>query len=116
MSFESVSERLAALQESNAQLRDLIDRLASIKFQPGSVPLESEEGNAITELTLEIQQTIKDQDEDFEILQEEVYDLNPGRPDSELRQNRDSLDQAVKRAIKELQRLQYPRGTLFGQA
>ncbi|KAH8657642.1 Sec20-domain-containing protein [Tricladium varicosporioides] len=106
MSFEAVSERLAALQDSNVQLRDLINRLTSIKFQPGSVPVESEEGNAITELTLEIQQTIKDQDEDFEILQEEVCDLNSGRPDSELRQNKDSLNQAVKRAIKELQSCQ----------
>ncbi|KAF4631273.1 hypothetical protein G7Y89_g6856 [Cudoniella acicularis] len=102
MSFEAVSQRLTALLESKAQLKDLINRLATIKFQPGSIPLDNEEGNAVSELTLEIQQTLKDQDEDFEILQEEVLDLNPGRPGSELEQQRDGLDQAVKRAMKEL--------------
>jgi len=70
MSFQTLSERLTALQESNAQLKELIERLATIKFQPGSIPLYNEEGNVITELTSEIQQTLKDQDEDLELLQE----------------------------------------------
>jgi hypothetical protein len=102
MSFQTLSERLTALQESNAQLKELIERLATIKFQPGSIPLYNEEGNVITELTSEIQQTLKDQDEDFELLQEDVCDLDSGRQGSELEQQKDRLDQAVKRAIKEL--------------
>jgi protein transport protein SEC20 len=102
MSFESISERLAALQESNQQLKTLIERLATIKFQPGSVPLDNEEDNAMAELTSEIHQTIKDQDEDFELLQEEIFDLDTGRPKSELEQQRDNLAQLTKRSIKEL--------------
>lgn len=102
MSFQTLSERLTALQESNAQLKELIERLATIKFQPGSIPLDNEEGNVMTELTSEIQQTLKDQDEDFELMQEDVYDLDSGRQGSELEVQKDRLDQAVKRAIKEL--------------
>lgn len=102
MSFEAVSSRLAALQESNAQLKDLIDRLASIKFQPGSIPLDDDENNVMTELTAEIQQTIREQDEDFELLQEEVYDLDAGRPGSEAEERRNGLEVATKRAMKVL--------------
>jgi len=102
MSFEAVSERLTALQESNKQLKTLIERLATIKFQPGSIPLENDEDNAMGELSAEIHQTIKDQDDDFELLQEEVFDLDTGKPGSKLEQHRDSLAQSIKRSIKEL--------------
>ena len=102
MSFQSLSEKLATLQASNAQLKDLIDRLATIKFQPGSIPLDNEEGNVITELTAEIQQTIRDQDDDFKVLQEEVKDLPSGREGSELEQQKAGLEYTVERAIREL--------------
>jgi protein transport protein SEC20 len=102
MSFQTLSERLTALQESNAQLKELIERLATIKFQPGSIPLENEEGNVMTELTSEIHQTLKDQNEDFELLQEDVHGLDSGRHGSDLELQKDRLDLAVKRAIKEL--------------
>jgi protein transport protein SEC20 len=102
MSFQTLSERLTALQESNTQLKELIERLAAIKFQPGSIPLDNEDGNVMTELTSEIQQTLKDQDEDLELLQEDVYDLDSGRQGSDLALQKNRLDQAVKRAIKEL--------------
>lgn len=101
MSFQSVSDQLALLQESNAQLKDLIDRLANLKFQPGSVPL-GDDDNVITELTAEIQQTLRDQDEDFENLQEDVYDLPDGGPGSESGDQKSDLDATVKRAIKDL--------------
>jgi protein transport protein SEC20 len=104
MSFESLSERLTVLQESNAQLKELIDRLAIIKFQPGSVPLDATKENVVGEITVEIQQTLRDQEEDFEVLQEEVYDLDSGRGGSELEQQKDGLDQAVKRAVRELKK------------
>jgi protein transport protein SEC20 len=102
MSFESLSERLTVLQESNAQLKDLIDRLATINFQPGSIPLDNDDGNVATELTAEIHQTLKDQEEDFDLLQEEVYDIDSGKPGSELQNRKNKLDQGVKRGIKEL--------------
>ena len=101
MSFQSISDRLATLQESNAQLKDLIDRLANLKFQPGSVPLDNEDGNIITELTSEIQQTLREQDDDFGNLQEDVYDLPTG-VGREFEEQREDLDVTVKRAVKEL--------------
>jgi hypothetical protein len=104
MSFEIVSERLKALQESNAQLKDLIDRLATLKLQPGSIPLDDDEDNAKSELTGEIHQIIKDQDEDLTILQEDVADLDFGRVDGELQQQKAFLDRGVKKAIQELKR------------
>ncbi|TVY24986.1 hypothetical protein LHYA1_G005138 [Lachnellula hyalina] len=102
MSFQSVSERLSALQESNQQLKTLIERLATIKFQPGSVPVNNEEDNVIGELTSEIHQMLKDQDEDFELLQEEALDLDTGRRGSEFEQQKETLIAVIKRAIKEL--------------
>jgi protein transport protein SEC20 len=104
MSFEVVSERLKALQESNIQLKDLIDRLANLKFQPGSIPLEEEEDNAKAELTAEIHQIIKDQEEDLEVLQEDVIDLDFGRSDRETHQQKLLLDRAVRKTLEELKR------------
>lgn len=102
MSFQAVSERLSALQESNEQLKTLIARLATMKFQPGSIPLENDEDNVLNELRGEISQMIKDQDEDFELLYEEALDLDIGFEGSELMAQRDSLTLTIKRAIKEL--------------
>jgi protein transport protein SEC20 len=104
MSFEAVAERLATLQESNKQLANLIERLATLKFQPGSIPLEDEDGNVMVELKSEIQQTLTEQEEDFELLQEDVIDLPGGKPGSELEEQKAGLDEAVKRAMKELKR------------
>lgn len=102
MSFQIVSERLAILQESNAQLKELINRLANIKFQPGSVPLGEEDDNVNAELAGEIQQTIKDQDEELKILQEDVIELPPARQGTELDLQKNTLDRGVKRASEEL--------------
>lgn len=102
MSFKLVSDRLTALQDTNAQIKQLIERLATLKFQPGSVPLDNDDDNVMAELTADIHQTLKEQEEDFGILQEDVLDLNPGRSGSELELQKEGLDSAVKRAIKEL--------------
>ncbi|KAE8447636.1 hypothetical protein EG329_010607 [Mollisiaceae sp. DMI_Dod_QoI] len=106
MSFEAVSDQLKILKESNAQLKDLIDRLANINFQPGSVPLDDGDENVATELTSEIHQTIKDQDEDFELLLEEVHDLDSGRENSELAHQKEELLSNVTRAVAELKSYQ----------
>lgn len=102
MSFQSVSDQLAILQDSNAQLKDLIERLGNLKFQPGSVPLDDDEENVITELATEIQQTLRDQEEDFEGLKEDVLDLQDGGPGSESADRKRDLDVTVRRAMKEL--------------
>ncbi|QSZ30297.1 hypothetical protein DSL72_004819 [Monilinia vaccinii-corymbosi] len=103
MSFESLSERLATLQESNRQARELIRRLETIEFQPGSIALDNDDDSVVLELSAEIAQVLKDQDDDFELLQEEILSISVGRPNSELQRQRRVLEEAVERGIKELQ-------------
>ena len=102
MSFEAVSQRLNELQESNRQLKDLIERLATIKFQPGSIPLKDDDDNVIEELKSEIRQILREQFEDFDLVEQDVIDLGRARHNSELQAQKAGLDQAVKRGVKEL--------------
>ncbi|KAK4039253.1 hypothetical protein C8A01DRAFT_16726 [Parachaetomium inaequale] len=102
-SFESLQERLAALQETTGQLRELIDRLAHIQFQPGSVPLStSDEDNVATELSTEISQILREEDEDLELLQEEIIDLRPGRPGSDAEHRKTRLKDGAHRLEADL--------------
>jgi len=99
MSFESISERLIALQDSNAQLKELIDRLANIKFQPGSIPLDDDEDNVMTELTSEIQQTVRELEEDWEGIEEDILDLSGKGEEGERRR---VWEGSVRRGMKML--------------
>ncbi|AEO53548.1 hypothetical protein MYCTH_2295038 [Thermothelomyces thermophilus ATCC 42464] len=102
-SFELLQERLAALQETTAQLRELIDRLANVQFQPGSVPLStSDEDNVATELSTEITQILREEEEDLELLQEEIIDLRSGRPGSEAEHRKARLKDGAQRLQAEL--------------
>ncbi len=84
MSFEGLQERLAALQETTSQVKELIDRLAELKFQPGSVPLGADEENSVSgELSAEIGQILRAGLEDQELLQEEIKYLRPEGHDKE---------------------------------
>lgn len=118
--FETLQERLTALQESTSQLRELIDRLANIKFQPGSVPLPAsmsssvgslgssgggeETSNVATELSAEISQMLREEEEELELLREEVTDLRSGRPGSETEHRRTRLKEGVQRLQAEFKR------------
>lgn len=78
MSLVGLQERLAALQESTGQLKELVDRLANLMFQPGSVPLGAEEEDSVSgELSVEIGQILKVNAEDQELLLEEANYLRP---------------------------------------
>lgn len=102
-SFDSLQERLAALQETTGQLRELIDRLANIQFQPGSVPLTtSDEDNVATELSTEISQILREEEEDLELLQEEIIDLRSGRPGSDAEHRKTRLKEGAQRLQSEL--------------
>lgn len=72
MSLEGLQERLVTLQETATQLQELVDRLANLKFQPGSVPLRTDEENTVSaELSSEISQILREEEDELEILQEE---------------------------------------------
>ncbi|KAK3394294.1 hypothetical protein B0H63DRAFT_460558 [Podospora didyma] len=117
-SFEALQDRLAALQETTGQLKELIERLATLKFQPGSVPMSSSfssfddkasekngEGgsgnNVAAELSTEISQVLREEEEDLELLQEEIIDLRAGR---ETEHNKARLKEGAQRLEGELKR------------
>ncbi|KAF5026234.1 hypothetical protein F66182_1701 [Fusarium sp. NRRL 66182] len=97
MSFEGLQERLTALQETTTQLKELIDRLATLKFQPGSIPLTTDEENSESgELSGEITSTLRDGEEEHELLQEEVEFLRGAE------HNKARLTEGVEKIGKEL--------------
>ncbi len=102
MSLQALQERLSALQNTTKQVEELIQRLANIKFQPGSIPLDDEDGDVSAELSSEIHQTLKEQAEDLELLDQEVQDLPPGRPGSDRERDKAELGSRVTRAGQEL--------------
>ncbi|CAL3963983.1 unnamed protein product [Diplocarpon coronariae] len=107
MSLQIITERLKTLQESNVQLKELIDRLANINFQPGSVPLSrDEDGNILQEMASDIHQTLQEQDEEFENLGEEVEELVEGKKGSEFEHQKIELKGAVSRGKRELKACQ----------
>ncbi|KAL7946355.1 hypothetical protein V8C42DRAFT_320350 [Trichoderma barbatum] len=117
MSLEGLQERLAALQETTAQLRELIDRLSNVEFEPGSVPLNiEEEGSVSGELSAEAGLMLKTGLEDQQLLFEEAKYLRRGghekerledgieRVGSELASYRSTLRKARLSAKKNLER------------
>ncbi|KAH0494050.1 hypothetical protein TgHK011_000685 [Trichoderma gracile] len=84
MSLESLQERLTALQETTAQLRDLIDRLAHVEFEPGSVPSTiEEEGSVSGELSAEAGLLLRTGLEEQQLLCEEAKYLRRGGHEKE---------------------------------
>lgn len=109
--FADLQDRLNVLQDATTQLKDLIHRLANFDFQPGSVPLGASEadhdGDHVgSELSSEINQILREQEEELELLQEEIVDLRPGRPDrsgNTLQHDKDRLKDGAERLAQELQ-------------
>lgn len=110
MSFEALQERLTALQETTSQVRELIDRLAQLDFQPGSAPLlddrnnNDDEENVAAELAAEINQILREEEEDLELLAEEVTDLRGGRDGSEATRRKERLRDGVARLDGQVKR------------
>lgn len=107
MSFEALQERLTALQETTSQVKELINRLAQLDFQPGSAPLldnDDDEENVATELGAEINQILREEEEDLELLAEEVTDLRGGKDGSEAARRKERLREGVARLQGEVKR------------
>ncbi|KAG6010658.1 hypothetical protein E4U21_005156 [Claviceps maximensis] len=78
MSLRGLEERLTALQETTTQLRELIDRLAKLEFQPGAVPLDTDDESSVSgELSAEIGQVLRNGLDEHELLTEEVKFVRP---------------------------------------
>lgn len=72
---QTLTTRLTTLTESNKSVGQLIQRLAKLDFQPGSQPLNGEEGDVRLELSAEIHETLKSIEEELELLRQEVEDV-----------------------------------------
>ncbi|KAI0545747.1 Sec20-domain-containing protein [Xylaria curta] len=102
--FADLQDRLNVLQDATNQLNELIQRLANFDFQPGSVPLGAGDDDHVgSELGSEINQVLREQEEELELLQEEIIDLAPGRPGSTLPHDRERLKDGAERLGQELQ-------------
>lgn len=74
-SAHALTTRLNALSDSNKSIQQLTQRLAKLDFQPGSQPLDSDEGNVRLELSAEIHESLKALEEDLELLKLEAEDF-----------------------------------------
>lgn len=100
MSFESLQKRLVTLQETTNQISVLITRLGTLKFPPETSKQEAEQD--VTELNDEIAQSLKEQAEDLELLDQEVKDMADGRPGSETQAAKQRLQERCMRAAQDL--------------
>lgn len=73
MTSKDVSDKLATLVASHKQTVHLIHRLLRLPVQPGNASLS--EGTAVTELTAEIHQALKEEEEELELLRQEADSL-----------------------------------------
>ncbi|KAI0543113.1 Sec20-domain-containing protein [Xylaria digitata] len=102
--FTDLQDRLNVLQDATEQLKELIHRLTNFDFQPGSVPLgTAADDNVGSELSLEINQILREQEEELELLQEEIIDIRPGKSSGALQHDKDRLNDGAERLAQELQ-------------
>ena len=71
MSLQYVNARLQPLNDAHKQTVQLIHRLSKHSVTPGSSPLDAD---ARLELSAEIHQNLKEQEEELELLRQEVED------------------------------------------
>lgn len=74
MSVQNLSARLQPLHDAHKQTVHLIHRLSKISATPGSSSLDPEAGDARLELSTEIHQSLKEQEEEYELIRQEVED------------------------------------------
>lgn len=109
MSLESLQKRLTTLQETTSHIQTLIARLASFKFPPGAIPLNQGSLDTVaTELSNEIHDTLKEQNNDFELLEQEIKDSPGGRKGSDAETNKLRLLERATRTQQELKQFVPP--------
>ena len=97
MNAHASEARLTTLFESLKQIQQLITRLSKLPAQPGSSPANPDEGDARIELSAEIHQRLKEQEEEFELIRQEIEDQtttsswsSAGRPRNSGRERADT--------------------------
>lgn len=74
MTTPALNARLTALFDAHKQILHLINRLAKLPSQPGTESLNPESTDARLELGADIHQSLKEQEQDFELLRQEIED------------------------------------------
>ena len=78
MTSQALNARLTSLFESLKQTQQLVTRLSKSSTQGGGSHSNPDESDARGELSAEIHQSLKEQEEDFELLRQEIEDqTNP---------------------------------------
>ncbi len=90
MSAQNISSRLTTLFNSLKQTQQLITRLSKLPAQPGASPSNPEDGDVRVELSAEIHQSLKEQEEDYELVRQEAEDLTNSSSWSSAARRRDS--------------------------
>lgn len=96
---QTLTTRLTALSDSNKSTQQLIQRLAKLDFQPGSQPLNADEGGVRLELSAEIHESLKQIDEELELLRQEVEDVVHGTGHSARRRDSSKESERSRLAI-----------------
>ena len=91
MSIQSLLTRLDFLSNLLKHTQQLISRLSKSPCQPGASSSHPDEGEARVELSAEIHQNLKEQEEDFEILRQECEDQTNSSSWSVARSRRNSV-------------------------
>ena len=92
MSTQALNARLTSLFDSLKQTQQLITRLSKFPAQSGSSSSNKrDEGDARVELGAEIHQSLKEQEEEFESLRQEVEDQTNTSSWSSSARRRDSI-------------------------
>lgn len=118
MALAALSARLNELSDSHRTTVQLIQRLARLSFQPGSVPLDGGEGDARAELSAEIHDALKQHEEELELLRQEADEAagaaagpaGARRRETEKARERQRLVAQIARLTEDLKRLVWPHG------
>ncbi len=109
MSTQSLLSRLDTLSEANKSTLQLIQRLAKLTFQPGTTSLNGEGEDVRIELSSEIHESLRQQEQEFELLKQEADDFISAEPfggrhrrDSERDRERSRLSVQVARLSEDL--------------
>ena len=116
MNAQALHARLTPLFESLKQTQHLITRLSKLPAQPGANLANLDEGDARVELSAEIHQSLKEQEEDFELLRQEVEDqtntsswsVSARRRSSGKDREKTDLATQITRLGEDLKRLGFP--------
>ncbi|KAL8948134.1 MAG: hypothetical protein Q9222_005658 [Ikaeria aurantiellina] len=110
MSVQNLTFRLQPLFDAHKQTTHLIQRLSKFPPTPGTTSLDPEASDARIELSNEIHQSLKDQEEELELVRQEAEDLTStaswtvaaGRRGSERESERTTLAAQVARLSEDL--------------